>query len=261
MSVRVGFILLALLLAPTQLKVETKTRNTHPGAIVDAYAKTGILAKAHAYGSQHILTSEECPVFDESLDDQQSDQGTGSFTFHISNDKSSYLAVYCQPGYVSRTETTNDNSTDRKRVHPDPIKLIPLKSKLPPDVSESYVTFVAIASDLDQLRSNFGYYHRVSPAAFSDALTTRFSAADRYVVEATENRPGPFLPKAVPEIEPRAAELSNPDVAFVAIGGELSNAHSNFVYYERANKDAYATARSQFPPRDQSTIDRIRQRP
>jgi len=263
MSDRLGLLLLSLLLVPqtTQLKPDRKASKTHPGTVVDAYAKTGILAKAHAYGSQHVLSQEECPVYDDSLDNQQSDPADGTFTFYIPRDKSSYLAVYCQPGYVSRTETTNDNSADRTRVRPDPVKLFPLKAKLPLDVSPSTVAFVAIASDLDGLRSNFRYYGKAAPAAFSDALKFRFSPADRDMVESIRNRPDPFLPAASLEWRPRVGELRNPDVAFVAIATDLDNARSNFVYYEQANKDAYVTARSKFPSQDQSIIDRIRERP
>lgn len=242
------------------MKLENKASNAHPGTIIDAYTKTGILAKAHAYGSQHVQSREECPEYGDSLDDQQSDHATGAFTFHIPKDKSSYLAVYCQPGYVSRTETVNDNTVDRKRVQPDPVKLLPLKDKLPDDVTPSGVAFIAIASDLDEMRANFGYYSTAAPAPFSDALKMRFSAGDRNMVESIKNRPEPFFPAGSFQLGPQVGELRNPDVAFVAIAGELEKAHSNFVYYEQANKDAYTNAKSKFPSRDQAIIDRIRNR-
>jgi hypothetical protein len=192
--------------------------------------------------------------------DQESHAATGAFTFHISAANSSYLAVYCQEGYVSRTETTNANSADRTRVQPDPIKLIPLKARLPAEVEPGSVAFMAMASDLDELRSNFRYYEHASPASFSDALRTRLAPADRDMVEAISKRPTSFNQEPATEASPRYGELSNAHVAYVATATDIDNAHSDFVYYERANREAFETARSKFPPQDRFIIDRITKR-
>jgi hypothetical protein len=230
----------------------------HPGTLVDAYTKKGILAKAYAYGSQHIETSNECPVYDDTLDDQQSQPSTGAFAFHIPAVKGSYLSVYCQEGYFSRTETVNSNLADGSRVQPDPIKLIPLKAKLPAHVTLNSVIFMAMVSDLNELRSNFRYYKEASPAAFSDALTSRLAPADRDMVETLTKRSEPFQPAIGPEPNRQFRDLVSPDVAFVATATDIDNAHADFVYFEHADKDAYAIARSGFPAQDQSIVDRIR---
>ncbi|MFZ0581250.1 MAG: hypothetical protein WAN72_10635 [Candidatus Acidiferrales bacterium] len=262
MRARLSVLFLSLFLVPraTELKVENAAVKRHPGTVVDAYTDRGILAKTHAYGSQHVQKAEECPVYDNSLDNQESHALTGAFTFNIPAANSSYLAVYCQEGYVSRTETINANAADRTRVQPDPIKLIPLKARLPAEVEPGTVIFVAIASDLDELRSNFRYYENASPASFSDALRTRLAPADRDMVEAISRRPTPFHLGPAFEPNPRFGELSNGNAAYVATATDIDNAHSDFVYYEQANKEAYAVARSKFPAEDQSIIDRIRRR-
>lgn len=262
MRVRLTTLLLSIFLVSwaTELKADHLPSKMHPGTVVDTYTHRGILAKAYAYGSQHVQKEEECPVYDDSLDDQQSQPFTGAFTFSIPADHSSYLAVYCQEGYVSRIETINGNSADRTRVQPDPIKLIPLKARLPADVAPSTVLFMAMAADLDELRSNFRYYEKASPGSFSDALSTRFEPADRDMVEAIRKRPEPFQRGLAFEPNPRVGQLTNSNVAFVATATDIDNAHSDFVYYEHANKDAYALARSKFPTRDQSIVDRIKTR-
>ncbi len=231
----------------------------HPGTMVDAYSKRGILARAYAYGSQEEKSGGDCPVYADSLDSQKSESETGAFTFHIQKDKNGFVAVYCQQGYASRTETTNDNSKDGTRVQPDPVKLFPLQAKLPA-IPPSTVAFIAIGTDMNQLRSNFRYYADVARAAFSVALEKNFAPEDRDLVEAIKNRRTPYVDGSVTEPQPRIKNFGEPDIAFIAIATELDNARSNFIYYEGVNKDAYSTARSKFPSQDQKIIERIRTR-
>jgi hypothetical protein len=117
-----------------------------------------------------------------------------------------------------------------------------------------------MASDLDALRSNFRYYEKASPTSFSDALSLRLEPADRDMVEAISKRPEPFQPGLAREPKPRLGELASSNAAFVATATDIDNAHSDFVYYEHANKEAYALARSRFPTEDQSILDRLKTR-
>lgn len=261
MSARLGFVIVSLLLVPSsaQLKKETKNSNAHPGTIVDAYAHTGILAKAHAYGSEKVESREDCPVYEDPLDHQSSDSKTGAFTFNIPKDKSGYLAVYCQPGYFSRTETTNDNSRDGSRVQPDPIKLFPLMSKLPAPVTLAEAAFVAIATDLDGMTSNFNYYEKASPKAFASAVEENLRK-DRDLVEAIKSRK-PTLPETSLPPRPKRADIANTQVAYVAIATDLDNARSNFKYYGQVDKgEPFGDAYIKFSRTDKMIIDRIRER-
>src|SRR5258708_37864538 len=86
-----------ILVSGNQVGQTTSQKNLHPGAIVDAYSREGIKADAYAYGSQGPTEPSGCPIYAERLDAQKSSASTGAFTFHIAQDKSSYLAVYCEP--------------------------------------------------------------------------------------------------------------------------------------------------------------------
>lgn len=249
-----------MLLVPgsAQLKKEKKDKNTHPGKVVDAYAGTGILARAYAYGSQKIESREDCPVYQDPLDAQSSDQRTGAFAFSISKDKGGYLTVYCQPGYVSRTETTNANSEDGTNVQPRPVKLFPLKSKLPPQMRPTDAAVIVIARDLDEMTANFKYYAKASSEGYSAAMKEKFRE-NGDLVEAIKNRK-PYLPEKLTLSSPTFADIGNSQAAFVAIATDLDNARSNFIYYESADREAFGHASLKFPGTDQAIINRLSKR-
>jgi hypothetical protein len=253
-------VLLSLLLVPwaPELRAQQRPSKAHPGTLVDAYTRKGILARAYAYSSQYLETADDCPVYKDALDEEKSRIPAGSFAFHIPASESSYLAVYCQQGYFSRTETVNSNLADGTRVQPDPVKLIPLGTRLPAGVKLSSVIFKAMASDLEELRRNFRYYKKASPTSFSDALKLRLSPADRGMVDALTNRTRPFGPAIGIGPTGQSVEPDSVDVAFVATATDIDDAHADFVYFDRVNNDAYAAARSKFAPQDQAIVDRIR---
>jgi len=205
-----------------------------------------------------MVKEDECPVYDNTLDDEQSQPRTGAFAFHIASNNSSYLAVYCQEGYFSRTETVNSNLADGTRVQPDPVKLIPLKSKLPVNMTLSSVVFMAMASDLDKLRLNFRYYRNVAPLSFSEALRSRLAPADRDMVEALTERSEPFQSAIRLGPNRQFRELNDSAVAFVATATDIDSAHADFVYFDHVDESAYATARSKFAAQDRRIVDRIR---
>jgi hypothetical protein len=250
------FITFLVVPQPVQLKKDTKessTKNIHPGTIVDASRGTGIVAHAYAYGSQEEKSDGDCPVFDDSLDSQLSVAPAGDFTFYIPKEKSSYLSNYCQQGYASRTFSSNDNTRDKTRAQPDPIKLLPVKGTSA-SFLQSTIDFEAMATDLDQMTVNFSYYAKAAPRAFSDAAG-KLRESD--LVEAIRDRQI-VLPGRPTSLRPKSIDIASSQVAFVAITTELDNTRSNFLYYEAADKEAFGDAYIKFPSTDQMIIDRIR---
>lgn len=255
----------ALLVAPILL-VSSKSlgepagsKYSHPGTIVDAYSRKGIVAEAYAYGSQNPNKGPGCPTYSDQLDSQKSSPSTGNFTFHIDDARSGYLATYCEPGYAPRTETANDNSTDGTRVQPDPVTLYPTSSDVGVPVN---IATVAIRTDLEGLHANFTYYERSNPKAFSAAQEfSSFSDADRNVIrELLLEDEGFFGKSQFPSEQPKKEWVENPDVAFVAISKDLNRVRSDFVYYSQADEKAYFEALHQSFPRQAQSIEAIRKR-
>ena len=259
-----GLVLLVLsvLLVPT-LDVAQGTANkyVHPGTIVDAYSRKGIMAEAYAYASQSPNSGQGCPTYSSLLDAQKSSPVNGNFAFHIDPQVSSYLAAYCEQGYAPRTETANDNSVDKVRVQPDPIKLYPTSHS---GVSASDVAIAAIGTDLDGLHANLWYYAQANPEGFAEALRSpSFSEEDRSVIDAVVRNPKPFFPQGLRlEEGPRPRSIENPNVAFGAMVNDLNRVRSDLVYYERADRAGYSGAlRSTFSSSERDTIEAIRTRP
>jgi hypothetical protein len=245
----------------TQISQMNTAKYVHPGTIVDAYTRKGLLAEAYAYGSARLDGSGSgCPVYLDRLDAQESSQDNGSFTFHIDTMKSSYVAVYCETGYAARTETTNDNSRNRTRVQPDPITLYPVSVQ---GASSVDVATVAIARDLMGLRANFSYYRDANQDAFSGALNSRFSASDKKIVGDILKMPSHGVPgQFTPAPSGPRTEVADANVAFVAIASDLNNVHSDLNYYAKVEKSGYSEAlKSRFSNQEREIIESIRTRP
>ncbi|HWQ02875.1 MAG TPA: hypothetical protein VNL38_00200 [Candidatus Nitrosotenuis sp.] len=206
MACKSVLLFLAVVLAAQQVGVKQE-KYSHPGTIVDAATGKGIQAGAYAYGSQEQVGDGDCPRFRESLDSEQSEQGTGSFTYQIDKSKASYVAVYCQNGYASRTEDKNDNSQDGTRVQPDPISLLPKQAKLASlGINPVDASYLAVARTLDRAQSDLRYLARADEGAFYKALA-RFPEEDRNIVKMLYGRkPTGVLVKPLQAfITPRAA--------------------------------------------------------
>lgn len=187
MAYRCLLLLIAMVLV-TQRADLKQEKHRHPGTIVDDVDGKGIQAGAYAYGSQEPAGNGNCPKFKETLDSQQSQVGTGSFTFHIDKAKSSYVAVYCQNGYASRTEDKNDNSQDGSRVQPDPISLHPSQAKLVSlQIDPADAAFVAIARVLDRAQSDILYLSKADEGGFYKALE-RLPEQDQRILRVLRQR-------------------------------------------------------------------------
>ncbi|HEY6764292.1 MAG TPA: hypothetical protein VI386_05930 [Candidatus Sulfotelmatobacter sp.] len=256
-----GLLVLSLVLVPTlDVGQATPHKYLHPGTIVDAYSRKGIIADAHAFASQSPTNSSRCPTYPNPLDTQKSSSPSGNFSFHIDAQISGYLAVYCEQGYAPRTETTNDNSTDNTRVQPDPITLYPTSH---PGTSATEVAGVAIGADLDALHANFSYYDQSSPASFAKAVDSpAFSDADRGIISVVLQKQQRFSPER-PQLErwPRQNSADDPKTAFAAIIADLNHVRSDLVYYARSDEGGYFGAlRSAFSPDESKVIEAVRTR-
>jgi hypothetical protein len=86
-----AFLVLSLLMVPAYyLGQGTAQKYSHPGTIIDAYKRTGILAEAYAYGSQSLNKGSECPNYGPELDGEKSSPPSGNFTFRIDSQTSTY---------------------------------------------------------------------------------------------------------------------------------------------------------------------------
>jgi hypothetical protein len=256
--VRVGSALLAVSLGILGLNSfpQKSNKKEHPGAIVDAYKRTGLEAEAYAYNSQTTNGGTDCPTYPDPLDSQRSASGTGNFVFHIDGSKSSYLAVYCKPGFAARTETTNNNSTDKTRVRPDPVTLYPISPSAGP---RAQVAAVAIGVDVKRLQADFVYYANSNPKAFTEG-TAELSERDRSVVrQLMEN--GSFSGiERLPEGKQPAQSIESSTVAYTAITRDLDQARSNLIYYAQADPEGYNEALQQNFQHQSAAIEAIRTR-
>jgi len=179
----------------------TQDKNEHPGTIVDDVNGNGILAGAYAYGSDQRAGNGSCPKYNERLDSQQSQAGTGSFTFHISKLKSGYIAVYCQDGYQSREEDRNDNSVSGSRVQPDPVSLHPIKAKMGSlQVSPVDASYLAIGRVLDRAQSDLLYLSKADEDAFYKALQKFPDQDQRTLKMLRERTPTGVLVRPLPSL-------------------------------------------------------------
>jgi len=247
--ISVGLVSVVVLAAAPEKKL------LHPGTIVDAYTRKAVTASAYAYGSQKQDGGSGCPTYSEVLDTQRS-ATDGSFTFHIDAAKSGYLAVYCEAGFAPRTETTNDNSTNGKRVQPDPITLFPTSSAA--GIPEQ-IAAVAIGADLHRLRSHFVYYQESNGEAFAVG-SSKFPGRDQRILKDLmsfdiRNREG-----IEQDDQSSRRKVESADMAFVAIATDLNSARSDFRYYAETNGKAYASALADNFPEEKETIEAIRTR-
>jgi len=158
-------------------------RHSHPGTIVDAVTGNGIEANASAYGSQKQVGDGGCPKYEDWLDSQRSESGTGSFAFYIDSNRSSYLAAYCQGGYIARVVTSNDNKRDGTRVQPDPVSLYPSQVKIAKMKMERVdAAYIALTRQLSLFQANLDYFSRADEEAFYKALG-RFSAEEKNAIQ------------------------------------------------------------------------------
>jgi hypothetical protein len=261
-----GFLVLSFLLVPANyLGQGTAQRYSHPGTIIDAYKRNGILADAYAYASQASSRGTDCPNYGPELDAEKSSPPSGNFTFRIDSQTNSYLAVYCQQGYAPRTETINNNRTDNTRVQPDPITLYP---KSLPGISRAQVATMAIVTDLEALHKNFSYYAMSSERAFGTAVQSEgFSEEDRNIILLMKNLQNPpnLKPHTQQELPyekwPSQERLENPRIAFVAMASDLNHVRSDFRYYAAADEGGYKEALdSSFPPDISQAIETMRTR-
>ena len=269
MRYRFVFLFLSLLMMlASSVEQAAPQKNSHPGTIIDAYQRNGILADAYAYASQTLNKGTDCPTYGSTaLDSQKSSPPSGGFTFHVDIQQSGYLAVYCKQGYAPRTETANDNSTNNTRVQPDPITLYP---KSLPGVSSAQVSAVAIAVDVEGLHANFSYYARSNEVAFSKAMESpRFSDEDRNIINmllVQDQKPYsqqklPYSPQNPPYEKWRPQErVESPAIAFGALTSDLNHVRSDFRYYAWANEGGYKEALSKFRPDVSQAIETIRTR-
>jgi hypothetical protein len=257
--VRVGAALLAVSLGILCLNSfpQSSNKKEHPGAVVDAYRRTGLEADAYAYGSQTTNGGTSCPTYPDPLDSQRSASSTGNFVFRIDSSKSSFLAVYCKPGFAARTETANDNSTDRTRVRPDPVTLYPIS--LAGGTRAQVATF-AIGVDVKRLQADFVYYANSNPKAFTEG-TAKLSQRDRSVVrELMES--GSFSGiERLPEGGQPTRSIESSTVAYTAITRDLDQARSNLIYYAQADPEGYNEALQQSFQHQSAAIEAIRTRP
>ncbi len=261
MRLCVGFLVLSVLLVPARpLGQGSAKKYSHPGTIVDAYSRKGIMADAYAYASQTASKGPGCPTYASLLDGQKSSLPAGDFTFHIDPQNSTYLAVYCKQGYAPRTETTNDNSSDNTRVLPDPLTLYPTSV---PGVSGAEVAAVAIGTDLDGLHANFQYYAKSDQVAFAQASDShKFSDSDRSVIKVLMERSKPFSQEPQPNKWRSQEWAGSSHVSFIAMATDLNHVRSDLIYYERADEGGYFGAlRSSFSPDESNAIEAIRKRP
>jgi hypothetical protein len=264
-----GFLVLSFLLVPANyLGQGTVQRHSHPGTVIDAYRRNGILAEAYAYASQGSGSGTDCPTYGPELDAEKSVPPGGAFTFRIDSQTNSYLAVYCQQGYAPRTETINDNRIDNTRVRPDPITLYP---KSLPGVSPRQIATMAIGTDLEALHKNFSYYSTSSEKGFAAAVQSqRFSDEDRSIILLLQNLQGPQTleyrkPYTQQELgpyekRPSHERMDDPKIAFVAVASDLNHVRSDFRYYASADEGGYKEAVSSFPPNISKAIEMIRTR-
>lgn len=239
-------------------------KNSHPGTIVDAYKRKGITAEAYAYGSQSPNKGGDCPNYGFPLDSEKSSAPRGDFTFLIDSQTNSYLAVYCEQGYASRTETINDNRSDNTRVQPDPITLYPTSGG-------TDVAYTAITTDLQAIHQNLTYYEKADSESFAAATqSSSFSEQDRRIIQTlvlgkgVPNLGPQTLPYELPETQrslwPRMNLKGNTRTAFIAIAIDLNHARSDFRYYARADEKGYYGALAKFPDQIRGAVEDIRAR-
>lgn len=259
---RAGLLVFSVILVPIVAVGQVASHKyQHPGTIVNAYSHKGILADAHAYGSDSPNGgSTTCPVYSNLLDTQKSSSATGAFIFHIDQQISGYIATYCEQGYAPRTETTNDNLTDNTRVQPDPITLYPISL---PGIPSAKIATVAIGTDIEGLHANLSYYQKANSAAFDDALSSPgFSGQDRLIISAVMQERKSFSAQGA-QVEGWRPQTSveNSKVTFVAMVADLNHARSDFVYYARSDERGYFDAlHSAFPVDEGKVIEEIRTR-
>src|ERR1700722_16147779 len=253
-----GVLVVSVLLVPTfAVEVPTAEKYVHPGIVVDAYSRKGIMAEAYAYGSQSPNNTSGCPTYANSLDSQRSSPATGNFAFHIDSQVSGYLTVYCQQGYAPRTETANDNSSDSTRVQPDPVTLFPLTSPL--NVIE--VASRAIEVDLESLSANLRYYREASPEAFGTTVqSSGFSDEDRKIISTVLQ-----LRQSGTSISSKGCcsqkSIGNPQIAIAATAADLNHVRSDLGYYRQVDEHAYSTALGTvFSREERETLELIRTR-
>jgi hypothetical protein len=188
MAGRIGIALLVVLTF-FGLPDAGEKKNSHPGDVVDAGTQTGIRADATAYGSDTKEGDDACPQYKDQLDVTHSAPGTGDFHFEIDSQRRSYLATYCQGGYVPRTVRENDNAKNDTRVQPDPIQLYPNLATLKARQMDR-VDFAdrVIGTLLDRAHEDLAYYTAADEAGFYGALD-KGSARDREIVKYLLSRP------------------------------------------------------------------------
>lgn len=254
-------LVLSFLLVPAPFLAQGNQKYSHPGTIIDAYQRNGIEAEGYAYSSQTPSGDSECPTYGQPLDAQKSSLPSGSFTFHIDTQNTSYLAVYCKQGYAPRTETINENVRNNTRMQPDPITLYPTSL---PGVSAAKVATVAIATDLQAVHSHLTYYAKADTKAFTAAVQSYgFSDEDRQMIDTLVMQvPKPTPQEYLPEQKWREEQqtVDNPRVAFVAMSTDLNHARSDFRYYARADETGYREALASFPAELRKAIEKIRTR-
>jgi plastocyanin len=238
----------------------SSTKRLHDGRIIDASTKTGIIAEAYAYASpssNNLTGSVECPTYLNSLDMQRSSSG-GDFTFHISPEVSSYLAVYCAHGYAARIETANDNSSLGDRIAPDPLKLYPRESRGDPR-SVSQMGEVVIDT-VENLRANLDLYSKENPKAFLAAIESAdMPADDRALVHEilVAN-----LPQRTPSEKgnswPVPAPITNHETVLHAVVADLNHARSDMSYFAIVDGDAFGGATRSMPSNISKMIEELR---